>query len=199
MQVAFVNLPKRCTIYTRQGDSGQTSLVNQQRVSKGDPRIEAYGLLDEFNAYLGWMSVAIPSQAETKTVMELCYQIQQSLFNLGASLLEPPKATVSEISSKDVEALEESMDALNAHLPPLKTFILPGSGECSARVHLVRAFCRRLERHLVILNEQPDVNLQTLAIPYINRLSDWFFVVARYISLLQRENEQHWQQKTDTL
>lgn len=188
-------MAKKCTVYTRQGDNGLTSLISQERVSKSDLRIEAYGLLDELNAYIGWMLSAFPNTNQCTQILKLGYQIQESLFNIGASFLSYPSTKVANLTEKDIESLELSMNRLNETLPPLKTFILPGGGECASRAHLTRTFCRRLERHLVHLNKQPDMSIPVIILAYINRLSDWFFIVARFISVELQEPERCWHPK----
>jgi cob(I)alamin adenosyltransferase len=169
--------PVRLTrIYTRAGDAGETSLGEGSRVPKTDPRIEAYGTVDELNSVLGLaLSGGLPD--ELRPWLE---QVQNDLFDLGADLSVPLEDTKRErlrVTRGQVERLEELCDLVNERLEPLRSFILPGGTEAAARLHVARAVCRRAERRAVALAEEQDVNPEALA--YLNRLSDLLFILAR--------------------
>ena len=165
-------------VYTKQGDGGQTRLGGGQEVDKDNTRIAAFGTVDELNATLG---LALAFDPETK-VAEILTQIQHQLFVLGGDLciLESDKETLSVagIKQENVEALERLMDQMNSELNPLEEFILPGGSKVSAFLHQARCVCRRAERWVVRLSHEEKLGLHV--IPYLNRLSDTLFVLARY-------------------
>ncbi len=171
-------------IYTRTGDDGTTGLVDGSRIAKNDPRMAAIGDVDELNSALG---VAICEIAEDALVQELRI-IQNDLFDLGADLATPaesgddfaPSDMVLRIVPSQVERLEARIDAATAALDPLTSFILPGGATAAAAVHLVRAVARRTERTCVAAGQEMALNPQALA--YINRLSDYLFVLGRKLN-----------------
>ncbi|HEX2044084.1 MAG TPA: cob(I)yrinic acid a,c-diamide adenosyltransferase [Gaiellaceae bacterium] len=168
--------PVRLTrIYTRAGDAGETSLGDGSRVSKSDPRIEAYGTVDELNSALG-LALAGGLPGEFQPWLE---EIQNDLFDLGADLSVPLAGARERlrVTAAQVERLERLCDRVNERLDPLKSFVLPGGGEAAARLHVARTVCRRAEREAVALAEAADVNPAALA--YLNRLSDLLFILAR--------------------
>lgn len=168
--------PVRLTrIYTRGGDSGETSLGDGARVPKTDPRIEAYGAVDELNSALGWALVAAPP-GEVREWLEL---VQNELFDLGADLSVPPGGERERlrVSPGQVERLERWCDHANERLEPLRSFVLPGGGELAARLHVARTVCRRAERRAVELARAQEASPAALA--YLNRLSDLLFILAR--------------------
>lgn len=163
-------------IYTKTGDQGQTSLLSGGRVSKSDLRIEAYGTVDELNSYLG----LVRDQEVNIGRIGLLEEIQEKLFAMGALLAagkNPEKMHLPEITSEDVEKLEKAIDTMEETLPALKNFILPGGHPSVSFAHIARCVCRRAERIVIALHEQQPVN--TLLIVYLNRLSDYLFVLAR--------------------
>jgi cob(I)alamin adenosyltransferase len=169
--------PVRLTrIYTRTGDGGETSLGDGTRTSKLDPLIAAIGAVDELNAALGLaLTAALPERL--RPPLE---RIQNDLFDLGADLSVPPVEGSRErlrIGQERVEALEHLCDELNAELEPLRSFVLPGGGEGSARLHLARAICRRAERE--VLNSARERAQSPSVAVYLNRLSDLLFICAR--------------------
>jgi cob(I)alamin adenosyltransferase len=169
--------PVRLTrIYTRAGDAGETSLGEGSRVAKTDLRIEAYGTVDELNSVLGLaLSGRLPD--ELRPWLE---QVQNDLFDLGADLsvpLEDAKRERLRVTRSQVERLEELCDLVNEQLEPLRSFVLPGGTEAAARLHLARTVCRRAERRAVALAEEQGANPEALA--YLNRLSDFLFILAR--------------------
>ena len=160
-------------IYTRTGDDGTTGLADGSRVDKDDIRIEAMGVVDELNSYVGRiLSHKIPTE-----MREYLIDVQHALFDIGGELAIPGTNTVT---PQYVAGLEAALDDINATLPPLKEFILPGGGGAATAVHVARAVCRRAERTLLTLSRRDDVNPQSRM--YLNRLSDLFFVLARALT-----------------
>lgn len=171
-------------IYTRTGDDGETGLGDGSRVSKDEFRIEAIGTIDELNSLMGVMlSGEMPDEARTELT-----EIQHQLFDLGGELSIPGHNI---IKAADVERLEQQLDALNAGLPMLKEFILPGGCAAAAYCHLARSVCRRAERRLVTLANTEAIN--PAAIQYINRLSDYLFVLARHLNRSVQVPDVLWQ------
>jgi cob(I)alamin adenosyltransferase len=162
-------------IYTRAGDSGLTSLGHGARVRKTDPRIEAYGTVDELNSFVG-LALAAELPADFRQWLEA---IQNDLFDLGADLAVPLENERERlrVDQRHVDRLEELCDRVNAELEPLKSFVLPSGTEAAARLHVARAVCRRAERLVIGLSDTASVN--PLAIAYLNRLSDLLFILAR--------------------
>ena len=169
--------PVRLTrIYTRAGDAGETSLGDGSRVPKTDLRIEAYGTVDELNSFVG-AALAGEVPDEFRPWLE---QVQNDLFDLGADLsvpLEDERRERLRVTGEQVERLEELCDLVNERLEPLRSFVLPGGTEASARLHVARAVCRRAERLAVALAAEHGVN--PAALSYLNRLSDLLFILAR--------------------
>jgi cob(I)alamin adenosyltransferase len=168
--------PVRLTkIYTRGGDRGETSLGDGTRVSKSDLRIAAYGAVDELNAQLG-LVLAAELADEFRPWLE---QVQNDLFDIGADLSVPPgdERERLRVRAEQTTRLEGWCDEVNERLQPLKSFVLPGGGEVSARLHVARTVCRRAEREAVVLAESEEVSAEVLA--YLNRLSDLLFILAR--------------------
>lgn len=178
-------------IYTKTGDSGETGLFAGPRVSKDDPRIEAYGTVDELNTILGLARCeALPSEIDT-----FLARVQNELFDMGAELATPdPQARGTNlISSAQVMALEKTIDRFEANLPILKTFILPG-GTCGAAwLHLARTVCRRAERRVVTLMGCPGQAVSSNVLVYLNRLSDVLFVLARAVNAAAGQADVKWQ------
>lgn len=171
-------MPRITKIYTRKGDDGTTALGTRRRVPKDDPRIHAYGTVDELNSSIG-LALA---NGLTPRLQEELSKIQNELFHLGSSLSFPDdelkKVEVPRIESRHIEALEQLIDELNEEVGPLKNFILPGGSPGAASLQLARTICRRAERLVVALRKQGEVKETDLA--YLNRLSDALFVMARY-------------------
>lgn len=183
----------KARIYTKTGDKGQTSLVGGMRVAKTHPRLEAYGTLDELNSWLGLIRAELPQllAAPNKTqipefvaALEVALEdIQNSLFNIGSHLAcedDTLRTRLPDLHETRLKSLESNMDIWEGGLPPLKNFILPGGSPVSAHTHLARTVCRRAERLCVALAQVETVNPNHLV--YLNRLSDWLFVVARQIN-----------------
>jgi cob(I)alamin adenosyltransferase len=166
-------------IYTKTGDKGQTGLIGGTRISKFDIRIEAYGTVDELNSYVG----LIRDQTIEEHSRTILIEIQDRLFTIGSLLAADPeknKMTLPQISETDVELLEKEIDAMNEHLPEMKFFVLPGGHTTISFCHVARCVCRRAERCVLRLNEQAEVN--ELVYKYLNRLSDYLFVLSRKIT-----------------
>ncbi len=170
-------------IYTRTGDDGSTGLVDGSRVGKKSGRIEAIGKVDEANSAIGLLAVALEGSRQAKAI----YRIQNDLFDLGADLATPsqyqnfePSEMVLRIVFSQVEWLEQTIDALNENLEPLSSFVLPGGTEAAARAHVARASARAAERAMVAMAAGEPTNPAALA--YINRLSDYLFVLARVLN-----------------
>ena len=182
-------------VYTRTGDAGTTRLAGGQEISKAHLRIETYGTVDELNAHIGWCAVAIKQHSALHLLHNQLLTIQQELFNLGSQLAVLPedrRENTPAVTIAEVTRLEKEMDSMNQHLPPLTSFILPGGGEVSSRLHIARTVCRRAERLLVRMAESGEP-LDGPEIPYINRLSDWLFIAARYAAFQLKEEEILWQ------
>lgn len=168
-------------IYTRTGDDGTTGLAGGERVAKTDLRVEAYGVVDEANSFVGVARLSTGALPELDAILA---GIQNALFDLGADLASPgtPETLGYEplrVTQKQVDDLERAIDALNAHLEPLKSFVLPGGSPASAALHVARTVARRAERLMVALNEREHGGINPAAMRYINRLSDLLFVAAR--------------------
>ena len=185
-------------IYTRTGDGGTTRLVGGQEVAKDGPRLEAYGTVDELNAVVGMARAEATrgdslSAADRADLVGWLHDVQQNLFNLGSDLatyIEDRWEGQPLISADDVTAPEEDMDRRNAELEPLKSFVLPGGGPLNAALHLARTVCRRAERRTITLGDREAIGDQV--VPYLNRLSDAFFVLSRWISKRTGEAEILW-------
>ncbi len=184
----------RRKIYTRTGDLGQTALFAGGRVPKDDARVAAYGAVDELNAVLG-CARALGLSTETAARVE---RVQGQLFTLGADLATPPdaqSANVLRLPPSAVVWLEGDIDAMDAELPPLANFILPGGALAAAHIHTARTVARRTERAIVALARIEAENeraLNTAILPYINRLSDWLFTLARWENMRQGIAETIW-------
>ena len=167
---------KLTRIYTRGGDQGETSLGDGSRVAKHGLRVECFGTVDEANAAIGLARLHTEGDADA-----MLARIQNDLFDLGADLCNPaPKPGALTIAQAQVDRLEREIDALNAELQPLGSFVLPGGSAASAHLHLARTVTRRAERLAVALAEREAVN--PIALVYLNRLSDHLFVLGRYLN-----------------
>ena len=168
------------SIYTKTGDKGETSLASGVRVAKTDPRIEAYGTVDELNSWIGMLRASLPENH----IQDQLSIVQNKLFNLGAALSEAPGEW---ILADDIRTLETWIDEMQVVVPKQKAFILPMGSEPVCRCHICRTVCRRAEREMI----ESNANLTLLQ--YINRLSDFLFVLARYIGHLAGEEEYVWE------
>jgi cob(I)alamin adenosyltransferase len=181
--------PVRLTrIYTRAGDAGETSLGDGSRVPKLDCRIGAFGTVDELNAALG---VVLAEPALPELLREPLTGIQNDLFDVGADLCVPFGVTDRlRVTQGQIDRLERLCDELNAELPPLKSFVLPGGTEAAARLHVARTTCRRAEREALAADEEHGINPLVLA--YLNRLSDFLFIAARSANAQTGRDEPLW-------
>lgn len=182
-------------IYTKTGDAGKTSLLGGTKVSKGATRIEAYGSVDELNACVGLLWDHVDDD-ETKRILK---EIQDRLFTIGSTLATDPAKNLNmplpDVHESDIELLEKEMDRMDSMLPALKHFILPGGAPVVSFAHLARTVCRRAERNCIRLNDE-EGNVPALIIKYLNRLSDYFFMVARYIGHINGIPEIVWKPRT---
>jgi cob(I)alamin adenosyltransferase len=174
-------------IYTRTGDDGSTSLFSGERVSKTSLRVEACGTLDELNCVIGATRAATPTAPTEKYLAT----IQRHLFSLGANLATSGKRQhAARIGPVETTWLETEIDRMASELPTLRNFILPGGSTTAAQIHLARAICRRAERTVVNLSQSEEINGNALI--FLNRLSDFLFILARYENLLNGVTEQKW-------
>lgn len=199
-------------IYTRTGDSGTTGLFGGPRVAKDDSRIEAYGTVDELNAVLGCVRTAIeqsqdeedrlhPNQrsepGSLSTLDAKIVQVQHELFSIGAELASPhpEEFNLCVIGQDHINRLEAWIDESESRLPPLKQFILPGGSAVASHVHLGRAVCRRAERRVISLADavESETPISDTVIVYLNRLSDWLFVVSRDVNRRLGRHDQPWE------
>jgi cob(I)alamin adenosyltransferase len=180
-------------VYTKGGDSGETSLIGGERVSKASARIEGYGTIDELNACVGLMVEALGGSQAGPHLIPILRRVQNELFNLGAELAcgdAETRAKLPRIEQRHVDGLERDIDAVNDDLPALKSFVLPGGGWPSAYAHLARTVCRRAERLVVALAATDEIG--PLDVQYLNRLSDALFVWGRWCSLKDGQPEALW-------
>jgi len=178
-------------IYTKTGDSGKTSLLGGTKVFKNNPRIEAYGAVDELNSYIGLLS-DFSNDDNAKVILK---EIQDRLFTIGAELACDPdknsRMALPDLHESDVELLEKEIDKMQEELPVMKNFILPGGHPAVSFAHVARCVCRRAERCVVNLQENKGA-VDQLIIKYLNRLSDYLFVLARYLGMKNNAPEIIW-------
>jgi len=176
-------------IYTKTGDTGSTSLFGGKRVLKSDLRIDTYGTVDELNSYIGLLR----DQPVNAVRKELLVEIQDRLFTIGSILATEPgnsKVTIPILAESDVEALEKEMDVMDATLPPMRSFVLPGGHTSVSVCHIARTVCRRAERLVIALDAVEKV--EPLVIKYLNRLSDYLFMLSRKMTAELRAEETPW-------
>lgn len=185
-------------VYTRRGDAGETGLAGGQRVPKDGARIEAFGVVDELNSFLGAARVTVAELAPTEprlgSLSTMLLRIQHELFNLGsilATLPEDVHPKQARVTAAEVAQLEQEMDTLNRELPPLRSFVLAGSGRLNAQLDICRTICRRAERACVRLARLESVPPDALR--YLNRLSDTLFVLSRWVSHVTGTPETLWE------
>lgn len=166
-------------IYTKTGDLGKTSLIGGTKVPKNHLRIETYGTVDELNSYIGLIADHV-SAVHTKEILK---EIQDRLFTVGSSLAcdpdKEPKLKIPDLHESDITLLEKEIDKMSAAIPAMKFFVLPGGHVSVSTIHIARCVCRRCER-LCVNMQQHEMFVEPLVIKYINRLSDYLFVLARY-------------------
>ena len=176
-------------IYTKKGDSGHTSLIDGQIVNKHNLFVDAYGTVDELNSFLGLLKDYIKDE----TIKDILNNIQPKLFSIGSILATGKNQDIMEkvkIEKKDVKYIESHIDSMNNELPELKNFIIPGGHKISSYSHVCRSICRRAERRISELNNEQSVDPNILS--YINRLSDFFFVLSRYLMYSDKIEETRW-------
>lgn len=179
-------------IYTKTGDQGTTSLLGGTKVLKSDLRIEAYGTIDELNSFIGLCRDLLKNKKSRKILLE----IQDRLFIIGSSLASDPKKEIKmklpELKEDDITFLEKEMDKMNETIPPMKNFILPGGHRTVSALHITRCVCRRAERCCVRLQQESK---EKIIIKYLNRLSDYLFVLARFTGSKLKVKEIPWKPK----
>lgn len=182
-------------IYTKTGDKGKTSLIGGTKVPKSHIRIDSYGTVDELNSYIGLIS----DYTEEAGIKKMLKEVQDRLFTVGASLAcdpeKEPAMRMPDLKEEDVTVLEQEIDAMNEVLPVMKHFILPGGNVAISTTHIARCVCRRAERICVNMQEQEEY-IEPVVIKYLNRLSDYLFVLARYIGHLLQVPEIPWVPRT---
>jgi cob(I)alamin adenosyltransferase len=185
-------------VYTRTGDKGETALVGGKRVFKDSSRIDAYGTIDELNSIVGLARVfneeSLDAGEAHQYLDEVLCQLQDELFDLGSELATPPEffqQGMYRVSENEIARLEKLMDKCQKDLEPLTSFILPGGGRVGAYLHQCRTVCRRAERDILRLSRDEEINPDV--IKYVNRLSDLFFVLSRWIAKQTGEQEYLWQ------
>lgn len=180
-------------IYTRTGDTGTTSLIGGKRVEKNSPRLEAYGTVDELNSCIGLLA-ADPAIASHLATLETLHIVQSRLFDVGAYLATDnsasPDMQPAGLASSDITAIEEQIDLMTTQLPKLTSFVLPGGCAAAAKAHLCRTVCRRAERRVLTLAGKAAVASEVTT--YLNRLSDYFFTLARFANHLTSTPETPW-------
>ena len=178
-------------VYTRRGDQGQTSLVGGQRVSKASVRLEAYGTVDELSSHLGLLAAMLPEGHEK----DLVERIQNNLFNVCTNLAtdqdQTPLSPSSHLPEGAIKELEDEVDSIMHELPERQGFILPGGTQEAAQAHVCRTVCRRAERRIVALAEEATVSPEVQQ--YVNRLSDYLFILAKKLNFLAGKSEKVWQ------
>ncbi len=177
-------------IYTKTGDKGTTSLIGGTKVSKSHLRIEAYGTADELNSYIGLCRDLLIDDNSRQVLQE----IQDRLFTIGSALACDPakevKMKIPDLKEEDIRLLEKEIDRMNEAIPPMKSFILPGGHPTVSHLHIARCICRRAERCVVRLGEEEEI--ASIIQKYLNRLSDYLFVLARYAAHLSQAEEIPW-------
>ncbi|MBP7511493.1 MAG: cob(I)yrinic acid a,c-diamide adenosyltransferase [Bacteroidia bacterium] len=176
-------------IYTKTGDKGETSLIGGSRVLKSHIRIESYGTIDELNSYLG----LIKDQLNNKEKEAFIYEIQDRLFTIGSVLASDPEKSIMKVPDlfpEDITTLEKEIDKMNENLPELKSFVLPGGNILASHCHIARCICRRAERMVVLL--QSSSTVPNIVVTYLNRLSDYLFVLSRELVFESKGIESPW-------
>lgn len=183
---------KKAAVYTRTGDLGTTGLVGGTRIKKSDPRIELYGEVDELNSFIG-VGISFLDKNQDKTFL---YEIQSALFDLGSNLAcekeKRDQFKLPQVKDSFILKLEKEIDVMDAALAPLHTFILPGGSSEASSFHVCRTVCRRVERKMVDFEEQHAGEIPEKALRFMNRLSDYFFILARFVNHNKKIEEINW-------
>jgi cob(I)alamin adenosyltransferase len=182
-------------IYTKTGDLGKTSLIGGKKVPKSHIRIDAYGTVDELNSHVGFIGDLI-TDPHSKSILR---EIQDRLFTIGSTLATDPekeiKMKLPDLHEEDISLLENEIDTMSAALPEMRSFILPGGHPTVSSIHIVRCVCRRAERVCVYMVEE-NMEVEPLVIKYLNRLSDYLFMLSRYIAKVSGAEEIPWRART---
>ena len=190
-------------IYTKTGDKGKTSLIGGTKVPKSHIRIESYGTVDELNSYIGLLNdhITLIDRAGNPLgpVSIFLKEVQDRLFTVGSSLAcdpeKEPKLKIPDLKKEDIDRMEKEIDRMDAVLPPLKSFVLPGGHVAVSTAHIARCVCRRTERLCVQMQEE-DLFIDPIVLQYLNRLSDYLFMLARYIAHFLEVPELPWKPRT---
>ena len=181
---------KKSLVYTKTGDKGTTSLVGGTRVPKTHMRLEAYGTIDELNSHLGWLYTYLMDESDRSFILG----VQHKLFSVGSYLATDREKTqlkcASIITWEDVSHVEREIDKLDERVPELRAFVIPGGGRGAAICHVCRTICRRAERRILVLSETCTISPELLA--YVNRLSDYLFILSRKLNFDEQNNELFW-------
>lgn len=187
---------KKSKVYTKTGDQGETGLVSGNRTLKSDARIELYGELDELNSRIGLACSELGADKSFKDTVDFLHHVQSAIFDLGSNLAceveNREKFMLPKISQAFVEEIELQIDKLDSDLPPLKNFILPGGTRMASVIHLCRTNARSVERKLVRYFDVTKEELPENSLIFLNRLSDYLFILARYVNKLKGEEEITW-------
>lgn len=190
---------KKSKIYTKGGDKGETSLVSGSRVSKSSHRLHIYGEVDELNSHLGLCASFMEANNLMEDELYFVYDIQSRLFDLGSNLACETefidKYKLPQIPDTLVQELEEKIDEIDSTLPALKNFILPGGHVLASSFHIARTICRRIERNLVSFDLEKENIIPNNSLIFINRLSDYLFVMARHANIVTKHKEMMWNKK----
>lgn len=182
-------------LYTRTGDQGTTALVGGERIAKDNPRLEAYGTVDELNSWLGLVGSDLAALKMPVDFKRLITFIQNKLFDIGGNLATLPGSssasyTADPVSADDITRLEDAIDQIDAVIPQIRQFVLPAGSEASCRAHIARTVCRRAERRIITLSDISEVD--PLIMRFVNRLSDLLFAIARFLNISRGQNEIFW-------
>lgn len=192
-------MSKKSSVYTKMGDNGETGLVGGTRISKADDRIDLYGEVDELNS---WLGIAITHMDSSVFKEEILYleKIQCLLFDLGSNLAceaeKRKKFKLPNLTEQMISQLEEQIDVLDSKCPKLTNFILPGGSQSAANLHVCRTVCRKIERKMTLFKRLHQEELPIHAAPFMNRLSDFFFVLARAVNVKLGVEEKVWKPHT---
>lgn len=183
---------KKSNVYTRTGDTGTTGLVGGTRIKKSDSRIHLYGEVDELNSHLG-LAISFLDKDFDKNLL---YLIQSALFDLGSNLACEKEKRIQynlpQLKNSTIDKIEMDIDKMDSMLVELKNFILPGGDQAAAAFHVCRTVCRRLERQMVDFEDQHVGEIPSITLKFINRLSDYFFILSRYINFVKKKEEHLW-------
>lgn len=191
---------KKSKVYTRTGDQGETALVSGKRISKSDLRIDLYGELDELNSRIGFTCSYLAGELELQQILHFLHHIQSAIFDLGSNLAceteNREKFKLPQIADEFITDLELEIDKLDSELVPLKNFILPGGTIIASSLHLCRTNARKVERKLINYHLISKEELPANSIVFLNRLSDYFFVLSRYVNKVKKVSETEWKPRS---